>query len=136
MKSTFLSLSAGLLLAGTLGVAQTSRIAKPNVIVYKSATCGCCSNWVEHMKANGFNVTVTDVADIEVPKRAHGVPKSLESCHTAIIGGYVVEGHVPRRVVTDTLPQDPAFDRKALVDREVAGTDLLEHGFEVAGLGL
>ena len=98
----------GIVLAGaaTIG-AQSNRIAKPSITVYKSSTCGCCMNWVDHMKGNGFNVTATDVPDIEVPKRAHGVPQSLESCHTGVIGGYVVEGHVPADVVQRMLREKP-----------------------------
>ena len=128
MKSTFFLLSAGLLLAGSVVLAQSARIAKPHVVVYKSATCGCCLKWVEHMKANGFNVTATDVPDIEVPKRAHGVPPSLESCHTATIGGYVVEGHVPADSVQRMLRERPAIAGLA-----VPGMPAGSPGMEVPG---
>ncbi len=83
--------------------------ATHQMTVYKSPTCGCCSKWVEHMKANGFNVTALDVEDIEVPKRTYNVPSSLASCHTGIVGGYVVEGHVPADVVSRMLREKPAI---------------------------
>lgn len=61
------------------------------------------------MKANGFDVTSLDVDDIEVPKKTYGVPAALGSCHTAVVGGYVVEGHVPADLVTKMLRQKPAI---------------------------
>ena len=90
-------------------LAQAPRAAKPAMTVYKSATCGCCSKWVEHMKANGYNVTALDVDDIEVPMKTYGVPSSLGSCHTAVVSGYVVEGHVPADVVSRMLREKPAI---------------------------
>ena len=82
---------------------------KPAMTVYKSATCGCCEKWVEHMRASGFTVTAVDVDDIEVPMKTYGVPSSLASCHTALVGGYVVEGHVPADVVSRMLREKPAI---------------------------
>jgi hypothetical protein len=73
------------------------------VTVYKSPTCGCCKQWVMHMQANGFTVKAHDVADIVQYKTANGVPLMLGSCHTAIVGGYVIEGHV-RRAVQPSIP--------------------------------
>ena len=100
-------LGAAVVLAGSAGT--QAQPAKPKVTVYKSATCGCCSKWVEHMKANGFTVTALDVDDIEVPMKTYGVPSTLGSCHTALVGGYVVEGHVPADVVTRMLREKPAI---------------------------
>jgi len=100
---------ASLLAYGQRVAAQASAAAKPGVTVYKSATCGCCSKWVEHMKTNGFNVTALDVEDIEVPMKTYGVPTSLASCHTAVVGGYVVEGHVPADLVHKMLKEKPAI---------------------------
>lgn len=123
----FLGLGVALAGAATIG-AQSGRVAKPSMTVYKSSTCGCCKNWVEHMKANGFNVTATDVEDIEVPKRAHGVPESLESCHTGVIGGYVVEGHVPADVVQRMLRERPP-----IVGIAVPGMPIGSPGMEFGG---
>lgn len=69
--------------------------AGPQVSVYKTRTCGCCSKWVEHMKASGFEVQVTDVPSTAEYRRKLGVPERLQSCHTAVVNGYAVEGHVP-----------------------------------------
>jgi hypothetical protein len=75
--------------------------------VWKSPTCGCCALWVEHMRAHGFRVTATNVDDVAPLKRKHGVPPRLESCHTGIVGGYTVEGHVPADVVQQMLKTRP-----------------------------
>ena len=76
--------------------------------VYKSPTCGCCAKWVEHMKKAGFAVTVNDVPNVGEVKMANGVPAPLASCHTALVGGYVIEGHVPADVVQKLLKEKPA----------------------------
>lgn len=69
--------------------------ATPRMAVYKTATCGCCSKWVDHMKANGFQVNVTDVPSTAEYRRKFGLPEKLASCHTAVVNGYAIEGHVP-----------------------------------------
>lgn len=76
--------------------------------VYKTPTCGCCSKWVDHMKQNGFTVHVTDLNDLSAIKAKHGVPSNVQSCHTAIVNGYVVEGHVPAVTVKRMLKERPA----------------------------
>jgi hypothetical protein len=93
--------------AGSVWLAAQS--AKPKMMVYKSATCGCCAKWVEHMKANGFDVTAQDVEDIDQVKREHGVPAAAASCHTAVVNGYVVEGHVPADAVQKMLKDKPSI---------------------------
>jgi len=69
--------------------------ATHKMAVFKTPTCGCCTKWVEHARANGFQVTVRDVASTVEYRRQYGVPDSLQSCHTAIVEGYTIEGHVP-----------------------------------------
>jgi hypothetical protein len=69
--------------------------AAPEVSVFKTRTCGCCGKWVDHMKANGFNVKVTEVPSTAEYRAKYGVPQRLQSCHTAVIDGYSIEGHVP-----------------------------------------
>lgn len=66
-----------------------------DVTVYKSPTCGCCKVWVDHLRANGFNVTAKDMNNMNEIKAKLGVPPGLGSCHTATVNGYVIEGHVP-----------------------------------------
>jgi hypothetical protein len=83
------------------------KVAKPNLAVYKDAQCGCCQSWVEYMKQNGFTATVTN-ADMSVIKREHKIPAALGSCHTTLVGGYIIEGHVPASDVEKLLAQKPA----------------------------
>lgn len=77
------------------------------VIVYKSPTCGCCAKWVDHIREAGFRVEVRDTVNVQPVKTAHGLPAHLASCHTALVGGYVVEGHVPADVVRRLLRERP-----------------------------
>ncbi len=81
--------------------------AAADVTVYKDAQCGCCSKWVEHLSRNGFHVTTHNVASVDKVKSTHGVPTQLVSCHTAIVDGYVVEGHVPADVIQRLLRERP-----------------------------
>ncbi len=66
-----------------------------DIEVYKSPTCGCCNDWVDHMQENGFSVEVHNLRNMNPVKVEFGVPRNLQSCHTAKIAGYVIEGHVP-----------------------------------------
>lgn len=79
----------------------------PKVTVYKSATCGCCSRWADHMRQQGFAVVTHDVADVTVERARLGMPNAVASCHTAVVGGYVIEGHVPAADVKRLLAQKP-----------------------------
>ncbi|OYY59459.1 MAG: metal-binding protein, partial [Hydrogenophilales bacterium 28-61-11] len=77
------------------------------VDVYKSPTCGCCSKWVDHLKANGFKVRSHDTHDVVAHKARLGVPYGYGSCHTAEVGGYLVEGHVPAKDIKRLLKEKP-----------------------------
>jgi len=77
------------------------------VEVFKSPTCGCCGKWVEHMKANGFKVVTHEMNDVTPYKQRLGVPVGMGSCHTAEVGGYLVEGHVPADDVKRLLAEKP-----------------------------
>ena len=79
------------------------------ITVYKSPTCGCCSKWVDHLQENGFQVTSHDIDSSELTqiKEKHGVPGKLASCHTGIVNGYVIEGHVPADVISRLLSEKP-----------------------------
>lgn len=89
------------------GSARTIEADLPLVTVYKSPTCGCCSKWANHMEAGGFPVETVDVTDLGVVKAEHGVPARLGSCHTAVVDGYAVEGHVPAVDVKRLLAERP-----------------------------
>lgn len=77
------------------------------ITVYKDPNCGCCAAWVKHIQASGFVATVRDTADMTTVKASMGVPKALESCHTARVGSYVIEGHVPADVMVKLLQTKP-----------------------------
>ena len=81
--------------------------AKPSLVVYKDPACGCCQQWTTYMGANGFAVTAKDTTDVDAIRRAQHVPAPLSSCHTAIVGGYVIEGHVPAADVKRLLAERP-----------------------------
>lgn len=81
--------------------------AKPILTVYKTPTCGCCSKWIDHVEKSGFEVEVRDVQRLDLTKAAYQVPGNLRSCHTAIVDGYVIEGHVPAEDVKRLLASRP-----------------------------
>lgn len=83
-------------------------LAKPvEMTVYRSPSCSCCGRWLEHMKKNGFAVKDIKTEEMDRIKREQGVPEALQSCHTALVGGYVVEGHVPAGDVAELLKKQP-----------------------------
>jgi hypothetical protein len=75
--------------------------------VYKSPACGCCQKWVDHLRSRGYNVTVSDMLDVSRVKRDLGVPSGASSCHTALVGGYFIEGHVPEEDISRLLAERP-----------------------------
>lgn len=93
--------------ATTLSDASAQQL--PTVVVYKSPTCGCCEGWVEHMRAAGFTVDARDVDNDQLVKEKSdaGVPVPLQTCHTALVGDYVVEGHVPAEQIKRLLAEHP-----------------------------
>lgn len=100
----------------------------PTMTVYKSPTCGCCGDWVEHMREAGFTVEVEDVVDLTAVKARLGVPTGMASCHTAVIGDYLVEGHVPADDVRRFLAESP--DAAGIA---VPGMPVGSPGMEVPG---
>ena len=96
----------------TVGLNVQPAVAQrpPVVEVYKSPTCGCCANWVEHLRKSGFAPKTTELDDRELDavKARHNVPRQVESCHTAVVGGYVIEGHVPASDIQRLLKERPA----------------------------
>jgi hypothetical protein len=110
-------------------VAQTQKSA-PTMEVFKSPTCGCCSKWVEHVQQGGFTVKVTDLSDdaLDQLKQKHGIPRTAQSCHTGLVDGYVVEGHVPVAEVHRLLKERPAVAGIA-----VGGMPTGSPGMEVPG---
>jgi len=80
----------------------------PAIAVYKDPDCECCARWIKHLSANGFVTTVRDTRDMASVKATMGVPDALQSCHTAVVGKYIVEGHVPADVIKKLLAEKPA----------------------------
>jgi hypothetical protein len=88
------------------GLTQADEALK-DIHVFKSPTCGCCTDWVDHLKANGFEVEVTETNSLNPIKQDAGLPYSLASCHTAFIGDYVIEGHVPANDIHRLIAESP-----------------------------
>jgi hypothetical protein len=86
---------------------QVSASDAPAVTVYKTPTCGCCGKWAAHLQANGFDVTTKDLNDLSQIKAEQKVPPRLASCHTAIVDGYVIEGHIPADIIHRLLKEKP-----------------------------
>ena len=105
--------------------AQTAAAA--TLTVTKSATCGCCGAWVERMRAAGFTVEVREVADVTPTARKLGVPDRLRSCHTSVVDGYVVEGHVPAADIRRLLASKPKAIGIAVPGMPI-GSPGMEHG--------
>ena len=98
----------------------------PLVVVYKSPTCGCCTKWVEHMQQNGFHVESRDTANVDPIKDAAKVPGNARSCHTGLVGGYAIEGHVPAEVVRRLLAEHPSGIAGLAVPGMVTGSPGME----------
>jgi hypothetical protein len=94
------------------------------VKVWKDPNCGCCTGWAEHLGRNGFVVTVTDTAAMQEVKGRLGVPRELASCHTAEVGGYVIEGHVPAHAI------------KRLIAEKSAGRGIAVPGMPIGSPGM
>jgi len=101
-------LASLLVVGGTFALMQSDVSAASTVVVYKSPACGCCTKWIEHMVAAGFEVEVHDETDMNAVKIKNGVRPVYASCHTALVGGYVIEGHVPADQIVRLLAEKPA----------------------------
>lgn len=110
-------------------VAQAANVGQgTKMVVYKTPTCGCCRAWVDHVREAGFDVEVHDMPDVQPVKQEHGLPGHLASCHTAIVDGYVVEGHAPADVIRRMLAERPQVAGIA-----VPGMPMGSPGMEVPG---
>ena len=105
-------------------------VAPTIITVYKSPSCGCCRKWVDYMRAQGFQVVVHDLDDLTEVKTEAGVPAKLRSCHTALVGGYAIEGHVPADLVVKLLREHPKVAGLA-VPGMVSGSPGMEGGAPV-----
>jgi hypothetical protein len=96
-----------LLMLALLGAGSAAASAAEVVDVYKSPNCGCCGKWIDHMKDAGFEVRTHNVMDVPLARKTLGMPERFGSCHTAKVGGYVVEGHAPAADVQRLLKEKP-----------------------------
>lgn len=122
-------ISFALLLCGPAAQAKTAPVAdQPSeIVVNRSPSCGCCGKWVEHLKSSGFNVVDKLVEDVQSIKAKNGVTPEIASCHTALVGGYVVEGHVPVKDIKKMLADKPKIVGIAVPGMPV-GTPGMEMG--------
>lgn len=123
---------AGLLLAACGAPASEQATDAPAtrvMTVYKSPTCGCCTDWVSYVEEHGYTVTVEAVPNLAEIKAEHNVPTTMQSCHTALIDGYVVEGHVPVADIERLLAERPD-----VVGIAVPGMPIGSPGMEMEGV--
>lgn len=111
-----------------LAAATASAQPLPEVVMHKDPNCGCCGAWAQHLEANGFRVKTVPERDMESVKRRYAVPQRLASCHTAKVGGYVIEGHVPASAIKRLLREKPPVTGLA-----VPNMPLGSPGMEVPG---
>ena len=129
-RASFLTACALLVTAAAVVVAQRGQ-APPVVEVYKDPSCGCCAKWVAHLEAAGFTTKVTEMPNAKLAefKTTHGVPQAARSCHTGLVGGYAIEGHVPAADIHRLLKEKPA-----VVGLAVPGMPIGSPGMEVEGM--
>lgn len=126
MKRVVMTIIAAAVLSSPGAIAAQQR--GTTVEVYKTPTCGCCTKWVEHLQAHGFTVRTTSLQDLTEVKTKHHVPRRPQSCHTGVVNGYVLEGHVPATDVQQLLEERPAVAGLA-----VPGMPTGSPGMEVRG---
>jgi len=130
MHMTRRNLVTGLAACALLVHSRHSRAQDlPKIVVSKDPTCGCCTGWVDHLRQAGFTADVIETSEINRVKVRLGVPQDLASCHTAEIGGYVIEGHVPADAIKRLLAEKPAGKGLA-----VAGMPMGSPGMEMDGM--
>ncbi len=105
----FLGVSMALVAVAAIALMESNE-AEPRMTVYKSPTCGCCENWLEIVDARGMGARGVNTEDMDAVKQQFGVPKNMEGCHTAIVDGYFVEGHVPFEAIERLLQERPEID--------------------------
>ena len=107
-RRDFVHVSLGAGAAMVIAPRMPAAMAAPvKMTVYKTPTCGCCKEWVKYVKDAGFDLTVVDMDDLSEVKRSAGVPDKLQACHTALVGNYVAEGHVPVDLIRKMLAGKP-----------------------------
>ena len=111
-KKSWLLLITGVAAAALVALIYTPDARQPSarmtdIVVYKTASCGCCGKWVDHLRDAGLDVGVVNVSNTQATRKLVGVPNKLGSCHTAVVGDYWVEGHVPADLVRRLMTENP-----------------------------
>jgi hypothetical protein len=128
--------SSMVVMAGLVGLSlqacstPAAQRALPTMVVHKTPTCGCCEKWVSHMRQAGFTLDVRNVEDTSPERAKAGVPVQLASCHTGVVDGYAVEGHVPADVVKRMLQE-----RQKIAGIAAPGMPIGSPGMEQPGYG-
>ena len=112
-----------------LAASQARATTRPLVTVHKDPSCGCCGAWADHIRKAGFPVKIVEDTALEKLKTKMGIPEALQSCHTALVDGYVLEGHVPAEALRRLLTERPAIKGLA-----VAGMPAGSPGMEMPGV--
>lgn len=99
----------GVVLASALALSMGQAYAAEEITVFKNPMCGCCVKWIEHLRKSGFEVRSVNIEGMDAVQRRFGVPAALGSCHTAVVGGYVIEGHVPASDIQRLLKERPSI---------------------------
>jgi len=127
-RRDFLAKLAALPALAAVACTTADAVERPPMTVYKTPTCGCCGDWIDHVREAGYEVTVKDIDDLHVIKDELGVPHRLESCHTAVVGPYVVEGHVPADLVDKMLSEKPDARGIAVPGMPVGSPGMVQPG--------
>ena len=116
--------------------AEVNYNGSKKITVYRSPSCGCCGQWISHLKRHGFEVTDIKTDDMEAIKRQNNLPPELASCHTAIINGYVMEGHIPADDIKRFLIQKPQLKGLAVANMPIGSpgmeSDKIKQPFAVS----
>ena len=137
IKTRFLNylISSGILFANTtnlhkISAATQENIAIPNVVSYRSASCGCCKKWINHLRDNGLEVVDNIVEDVSVIKNQYQIPNNLRSCHSAQIANYTIEGHVPIESINKIFREKPNISGIAVPGMPLGSPGMEMHSHE------
>ena len=129
MKLLYRILTIGVIACTMAARAEGIETNKPiDIVVYRSPSCECCGKWLEHLKNNNFNVKDILTEDVQAVKQKYGISAAMSSCHTSIVDGYIVEGHVPANDIINLLKTKPK-----IVGISVPGMPMGTPGMEMGG---
>jgi hypothetical protein len=137
-RRAFVLRVSGLVAAGMAGSRLLAQISNSSVkpvaiTVYKSSSCGCCAKWVDHVREHGFEPAVHDQEDMDAIKAQLGVPQGVWSCHTALVGKYLIEGHVPATEIRRVLVEQPKTAGLAVPGMPPGTPGMAAPGAKIAG---